>query len=51
LVFETTDQNMGWDGTFKGELVQDGAYNWSVDMIVRGRADLFVKKGSVLLMR
>jgi gliding motility-associated-like protein len=50
-VFTSTIPGEGWDGTFKGEPAQDGAYNWSVDMIVRGRADLFVKKGSVLLMR
>jgi gliding motility-associated-like protein len=50
-VFTSTTPGEGWDGNFKGEPVQDGAYNWSVDMIVRGRADLFSKKGSVLLMR
>jgi gliding motility-associated-like protein len=50
-VFSSTIPGEGWDGTFHGEPVQDGAYNWSVDMIVRGRPDLFIKKGSVLLMR
>jgi gliding motility-associated-like protein len=50
-VFTSTTPGEGWDGYFKGEPVQDGAYNWSVDMIVRGRQDLFSKKGSVLLMR
>jgi gliding motility-associated-like protein len=50
-VFASTIPGEGWDGTYHGEPVQDGAYNWSVDMIVRGREDLFVKKGSVLLMR
>jgi gliding motility-associated-like protein len=50
-VFSSSVPGEGWDGTFKGELVQDGAYNWSVDMIVRGRPELFSKKGSVLLMR
>jgi gliding motility-associated-like protein len=50
-VFTSTNPGEGWDGTYKGEPVQDAAYNWSVDMIVRGRPDLFTKKGSVLLMR
>ncbi len=50
-VFSSSVPGEGWDGTFKGEPVQDGAYNWSVDMIVRGRPELFSKKGSVLLMR
>jgi len=50
-VFTSTTPGDGWDGSYKGEPVQDGAYNWSVDMIVRGRPDLFTKKGSVLLMR
>jgi gliding motility-associated-like protein len=50
-VFTSKQVGEGWDGTFNGEPVQDGVYTWSVDMIVRGRADLISKKGSVLLMR
>lgn len=50
-VFTSTIPGEGWDGTYHDEYVQDGAYNWSVDMIVQGQKSLFAKKGSVLLMR
>jgi gliding motility-associated-like protein len=50
-VFTSKTLGEGWDGTFNDIPVQDGVYTWSVDMIVRGRADLISKKGSVLLMR
>jgi gliding motility-associated-like protein len=50
-IFTTSKPGVGWDGTFNGEPVQDGAYSWTVDMIVRGQRELFTKKGSVLLMR
>jgi gliding motility-associated-like protein len=50
-VFTSKNLGEGWDGTFNGTPVQDGVYTWSVDMIVRGRADLISKKGSVLLLR
>ena len=50
-IFTSSTPGEGWDGNYKGAPVQDGAYSWSVDMIVRGRPELFSKKGSVLLMR
>jgi len=50
-VFTSTIPGEGWDGTYHDEYVQDGAYNWTVDMIVQGQKSLFTKKGSVLLMR
>ena len=30
-VFETTDFNQGWDGTFQGNPVQDGTYTWKIN--------------------
>ncbi|HRD39617.1 MAG TPA: gliding motility-associated C-terminal domain-containing protein, partial [Bacteroidia bacterium] len=32
LLFETTDQKVGWDGTYKGEKVQLGVYVWVFDV-------------------
>ncbi|TAG92215.1 MAG: hypothetical protein EAZ20_02670, partial [Bacteroidetes bacterium] len=60
LVFETQEfdvtenQTKGWDGTFKGTLLQDGNYTWAIvgkfiddsDIKVEGRTT-----GNVLLMR
>jgi gliding motility-associated-like protein len=31
IVFETTDFNQGWDGTFQGNPVQDGTYTWKIN--------------------
>ncbi len=28
LIFESKDLSLGWDGTYKGELVQNGVYNY-----------------------
>ncbi len=28
IVFESNDPNIGWDGTYKGMLVQEGIYTW-----------------------
>jgi len=30
LIYESNDYNYGWDGMFKGRLVQDGTYTWRV---------------------
>ncbi len=30
VVFETSDMTVGWDGTFGGEMVQDGSYVWTL---------------------
>jgi gliding motility-associated-like protein len=50
-VFSTHTIGEGWDGTFNNQLVEDGVYVWSVDMIVRGRPELINTKGSVTLLR
>jgi hypothetical protein len=30
-MFETTDLNQGWDGTYQGSPVQDGTYTWKIN--------------------
>jgi gliding motility-associated-like protein len=30
LIFETHDASVGWDGTYGGELVQEGTYTWRI---------------------
>jgi gliding motility-associated-like protein len=32
LIFETNDASTGWDGTYKGEIVQDGTYSWKMQV-------------------
>ncbi|GAB5419229.1 MAG: hypothetical protein Crog4KO_25740 [Crocinitomicaceae bacterium] len=31
LVYESSDPEAGWDGTFNGRMVQDGTYVWTVE--------------------
>lgn len=32
LIFETHNKEVGWDGTFRGNLVQDGVYVWKIKL-------------------
>ncbi len=49
-VFESDDQSLGWDGTFKGELQPPGVYVYIVDMVYLN-AEKRSKQGSVTLIR
>lgn len=31
VIFETNDDTEGWDGTFKGKVVQGGTYSWKIE--------------------
>ncbi|MCH2226055.1 MAG: gliding motility-associated C-terminal domain-containing protein, partial [Crocinitomicaceae bacterium] len=50
LVFSTTDANIGWDGTYKGEDVPVGVYTWTFEVIIVGNRSI-IKEGDVTLMR
>lgn len=50
LIFESNDINIGWDGYFKGELVQPGVYIWKVRGNFRN-GEPFVKMGDVTLLK
>ena len=30
MIFESFDASVGWDGTYKGKLVQSGTYTWKI---------------------
>ena len=32
LIFESHDPEIGWDGTYHAEFVQDGTYTWTIDV-------------------
>lgn len=50
LVFETTDQSIGWDGTFKGEKVDPDVYVYHLRVTCfDGQENLI--KGNITLMR
>lgn len=49
-VFNTTDNNKGWDGTFRGKAQEVGVYNYIIRLAwPDGRQDTY--KGDVTLMR
>ena len=49
-VFESTRQDIGWDGTFRGEMCQPGVFVYYLDITCFGKKT-FSKKGNVTLIR
>ena len=49
LMFQSIDQNMGWDGTFKGKPVLSGVYVYVVSAKVKG--SIINSQGNVSLLR
>jgi gliding motility-associated-like protein len=49
LVFESMDQNTGWDGTYKGKPVLPGVYVYYLSATVKG--DILFTHGDVTLVR
>jgi gliding motility-associated-like protein len=50
MVFETTDQKVGWDGYYKGKICQQEVYIWKIDATTMD--DIEMKKaGDVFLLR
>ena len=50
-VFVTYDTSIGWDGTYQGVIVPDGAYVWTIDFKHNSEDNRFFRKGSVTLIR
>jgi gliding motility-associated-like protein len=50
LVFETTDQNIGWDGTFKGKKLDPDVFDYYLDVDCIGGLRTIIK-GNVTLMK
>jgi gliding motility-associated-like protein len=50
LVFETTDINQGWDGTYNGKTLNTGVFAYYVDVIC-SNGQTTMKRGNVTLMR
>jgi len=51
LLFESTDKNQGWDGTYKGQAQSQGSYIWVINYQLGNKPDKQLLKGSVLLIR
>lgn len=51
MVFRSNQPTLGWDGMFEGQVVQDGVYNWTIEMRNILSDDTQHKQGSVTLIR
>lgn len=49
MIFKSPDRNIGWDGSARGQPVQEGFYNYLINYSL-GKEEL-VKSGSVLVIR
>ncbi len=49
-VFETNDQNYGWDGTFKGKALAPDVYGYYMQCTCDDGSDMFIK-GNITLLR
>lgn len=47
VIFETHDVSVGWDGTYNGEVIQDGMYTYTIRFKVAGKDDYKTYHGHV----
>jgi gliding motility-associated-like protein len=50
MVFETTDMNSGWDGTFRGKLIDPDTYDYYLEADCYGGEKAIIK-GNITLIR
>ena len=53
IVFFSEDYNVGWDGTFNGQMVQDGIYTWTIvlDRTKQDQVEVVTEYGHLTLVR
>ncbi len=51
LLFHTTNSKMGWDGTYRGNKVQDDSYVWKIEFRKKHTDESFVEVGHVNLVK
>mgnify|MGYP000082494397 CR=1 FL=1 len=50
VLFHTTSQTESWDGTYKGEKVEEGAYNWRIKGITKQDEEDYEKIGHIAVI-
>ena len=50
VVFETTDQSIGWDGTFNGKTMNPGVFGYTLEYNFFGK-ETVVEKGNISLIK
>lgn len=51
VLFESHDSNFKWDGTYNGEVVQDGVYVWTMLIDMKETGELKMVTGHVTLLK
>lgn len=51
LIWESSDQEVGWDGTYNGVVCQDGTYTWKVECSDQVNDDRYEFQGFVNILR
>ena len=51
IVFESTDINIGWDGSYKGKIVPQGLYIYLLTGIIKNTGEQIKRTGSVTVLR
>ena len=51
IVFETNNADIGWDGTYGGQMVQDGTYTWRIEFKTLANDERKVIHGHVNVLR
>jgi large repetitive protein len=50
VVFETTDQSKGWDGSCKGKQVESGVYGYRISL-TDSQGNIIKKTGNITVVR
>ena len=51
IIFESYDASRGWNGTYGGEIVQDGGYVWQIDFKEMYTDKRYIHKGHVTVIK
>lgn len=51
IIFETNNHLVGWDGTYHGEFVKEGAYNWKIEFKTSINDERKIALGHVTILR
>lgn len=51
VIFETNNDKIGWDGTYHGQVVQEGTYTWKIEFKLSVNDERKVAHGNVNILR
>ena len=51
IIWESHDASVGWDGTYGGQLVQDGTYTWKIEFKTSANDERIMIHGHVNVIK